>query len=310
MTAPLRIGMDIGGTKTEAVAIDASGGVVATTLLPTPPGIEPVLQTAEQAIADLAAQTDRAPGDFASVGVGIPGQVRLGTGEVLHAYNIGIERLDLAGQLSARTGLPVALDNDVNAAALGAAHLMGLGGTVAYLNLGTGIATGLVIDGQLQRGANGVTGEIGHLAIDPLNRQCPCGQRGCLETAASGAALRTFWPAGGEHPGRTLLPAVDAGDGDAADAFAYLVRGAASAVKLLVLLLDPDTVVIGGGLRLIGSRLFNAIEATLIGWADESQFLAELRIAERMSILPQGSPAAAVGAALAGAEQPARDVIA
>ncbi|UOR01004.1 ROK family protein [Leucobacter allii] len=308
MSDRLRIGMDIGGTKTEAVAIDAAGGVVATALLPTPPGVEPVLATAEQAIAELAAQTGRGVREFASVGVGIPGQVDRASGEVRLAYNIGIEHLALAARLGERTSLPVALDNDVNAAALGAAHLMGLDGTVSYLNIGTGLAEGLVIDGALQRGAHGITGEIGHFAIDPLGRQCLCGQLGCLETAASGAALRNFWPAGGEHPGRTLLPAVDAGDAEAQAAFEHLVRGSATAIRLLVLLLDPHTVVIGGGLRLLGDRFFDAIRGRLAEWGAQSPFIAELGIAERIRLLPEGSPAAAVGAALAGADRPGERV--
>ncbi|WP_075205286.1 ROK family protein [Leucobacter musarum] len=304
MNSTLRVGMDIGGTKTEAVAIDADGRVVASVRRSTAPGAEAVLATAQRAVDDLASAVGRPGSEFASIGVGIPGQINRDAGEVQLAYNLGIERLALARRLGDRVGVPVALDNDVNAAALGAAHLMGLDGTVVYVNLGTGLANGLVIDRVLQRGATGISGEIGHLPIDPLGRACPCGQFGCLETAASGSALRTYWPGGGEHPGRALLPAIDRGDAEAQAAFEHLVRGTATALRMLVLLLDPHTIVVGGGLRLLGNRFFDAVESTIAEWEASSPFIAELRIASRVRVLPEHSPAAAVGAALAAIGAP------
>ncbi|WP_449281080.1 ROK family protein [Leucobacter sp.] len=303
MSVPLHIGMDIGGSKTEAVALDDAGTVVASIRLPSEQGAEGVLRTAEQAVAELARRTDRRVDEFVSIGVGIPGQVDRDRGEVRNAYNLGIELLPLTARLGERTGLPVGIDNDVTAAAMGAAHLMGLSGTVAYLNLGTGLAAGYVVDGRPLRGAHGVAGEIGHLPVDPLARPCPCGQRGCLETVASGSALRSSWPAGGEHPGHTLLAAADAGDEEARAAFDHLVRGAAASVRVLVLTLDPGTVVIGGGLRLLGARLFDGLRDTLERWSAESPFLARLDLSRRVQVLPEDSSAAAVGAALAGAHE-------
>ncbi|WP_240740024.1 ROK family protein [Leucobacter triazinivorans] len=299
MSLPLHIGMDIGGSKTEAVALDDTGAIVASTRLPSAQGPAGVLRTAEQVVEDLARRTDRGVDEFVSVGVGIPGQVDRDRGEVRGAYNLGIDLLPLRERLRERTGLPVGIENDVTAAAVGAAHLMGLSGTVAYLNLGTGLAAGYVVDGRPLRGAHGVAGEIGHLPVDPLARPCPCGQLGCLETVASGSALRSSWPAGGAHPGHTLLAAVDSGDEEARAAFDHLVRGAAASVRLLVLALDPDTVVIGGGLRLLGPRLFDGLRATLDRWSTDSPFLARLELSPRVQVLPEDSSAAAVGAALA-----------
>ncbi|MCW2289672.1 ROK family protein [Leucobacter luti] len=300
MSEALRIGMDIGGSKTAAVALDLSGAVVASTQLLTERGPDGVLDTAEHAIRELARLTARSAREFASVGIGIPGQIDRELGVVRNAYNIDVARLALAELLSERTGLTVTLDNDVTAAAIGAAHLMGLSGTVAYLNLGTGLSAGFVVDGAPLRGSHGVAGEIGHLAVDRLERPCPCGQRGCLETVASGSALKTYWPAGGDHPGRILLSAIAAGDAEARTAFEYLVRGAANCVRLLVLALDPHTVVIGGGLRLLGDPLLDGIRTTLDEWSAASPFLTELQLGERVQVLPEDSSAAAVGAALAG----------
>ncbi len=294
----LSVGMDIGGTKTAAVVIDANGNPGAETLLPTAQGNEGVLQTAERAIAVLAEQTGCDPSVFASVGVGIPGQVDSERGEVRHAYNLGVKSLALAALLNERTGLDVSIENDVTAAAVGAAHLMQLGGSVAYVNLGTGLSAGLVIDGRPWRGANGLAGEVGHLAVDSRGRVCPCGQRGCLETVASGSALKTYWPAGGDHPGRVLASAVANGDEDAKLAFDLLIEGAASTVRALGVMIAPDTVVIGGGLRKIGAPLIEGICEKLVEWETESPFFSGFSLSQRLQVLPEGMPAATVGAAL------------
>lgn len=293
-----RLGLDIGGSKTAGIVLDEFGAEAATVQLPMQPGIEGVLDTADRVVAELLRVTDVSTGDLASIGVGVPGQVDRARGEVRHAYNIGVDFLPLAAALERRIGIPVSVENDVTAAAAGAAHLLRPMGTLAYLNLGTGLAAGYVSNGVPLRGTRGVAGEIGHLPVDPLRRPCPCGQYGCLETVASGSALQASWPAGGPHPGRALLAAVDAGDAQAREAFANLVRGSAECVRLLALALDPDIVVIGGGLRLLGDRLFGGIKRTLDDWASASPFIAELELSSRVVALPHGSNAAAVGAAM------------
>lgn len=293
---PAHIGMDIGGTSTDALVLDDRGRIEAEVRLDTLPGVEAVLDTVDRAIAILSERSGRGLSDFASLGIGIPGQVDHEHGIVRHAYNIGVDELALASAVQDRVRLPVSLDNDVTAAAIGAVHLMKLEGSVAYLNLGTGLAAGCVLDGQPMRGAHGITGEIGHLAIDSRNRPCPCGQHGCLETVASGSALRNFWRP--DADGRMLIAGMQAGDPAASEAFEALVTGAATAVRLLVLTLDPHTVVIGGGLRMLGAPLLDGIRTTLDAWAAESPFLASLNMSTRILILPPNSPAAAVGAAL------------
>ena len=299
MSSSPRIGMDIGGTKIEAVALDGSDRIEARITVPTVPGPAGVLRVTAELIDTLTAETGRELGEYAGVGIGIPGQVDRATGTVRNAYNMGLESLALGPELAARTGSRVVVDNDVRTASIGAAHLMGLRGTVAYLNLGTGLAAGILVDGAPVRGDDGFAGEIGHLPIDPGGRACPCGQTGCLETVASGSALRAHWAGAGEHPGRTLLPAVAAGDAEARRALELLIDGAASAVRVLGLTLNPEAIIIGGGLRLLGAPLFDGVGARLDAWAAESAFLAALKLRERLQILPAGSPAAAIGAAIA-----------
>lgn len=299
MSKTMRIGMDIGGTKIEAIALDEQGEITGHTRTATVPGEAGIIDTAAAIVAELAKQTDREPQDFASIGIGIPGQIDRTKGLVRNAYNIGITSMPLTSLLHDRVGIPVTVDNDVTAAAIGAAHLLGLDGTVAYLNLGTGLAAGFVIDGHPLRGDHDLAGEIGHLAIDPLGRSCPCGQSGCLETIASGSALKRFWPGAGDDPGQNLLPAVEAGDSEAIAAFEHLVRGTAGCVRLLGLTLDPGAIVVGGGLRHLGDPLFDAVALQLDAWSERSPFLAQMNLSAKVQRLEAGSPAAAAGAALA-----------
>ncbi|GHF20010.1 ROK family protein [Pseudolysinimonas yzui] len=297
----LRIGIDIGGTKTEAVALAADGTVVAEHRLATGFGAAAVLDTAENAVRALAAALGSTPEEFTTVGVGIPGAVDRATGRVAHAVNLGLEDLDLGGDLAARLGRPVRVENDVNAAALGAWQALGGGDSdsMAYLNLGTGLAAGLVLGGRLWRGSRGVAGEIGHIPVDPAGPVCPCGQRGCLELAASGSGLARSW-AGGDSV-RELFTTAATGDADAVAVRDRLVEHVAAAVRLLVLTVDPDRVVIGGGLSSLGDELLGAVRAVLETWAAESGLLAMLDLASRVEVLPRDFPAAAVGAALVGA---------
>lgn len=298
MNAAARIGLDIGGTKVEAVALGAAGDIEAHVRTETVPGAEGVLSVAERSIRELIATTGRSMQDFAPVGIGVPGQVDRAAGTVQNAFNLGVRApLDLAPRLARRLAHPVVIDNDVTAAAVGATRALGLTGTVAYLNLGTGLAAGIVVGGKPLRGVHGFAGEVGHLPIDPLGRVCPCGQRGCLETVASGAALKAHWNTPGDRSGVSLLAAVDAGSPDAREALSHLVRGAASAIRVLSVAVDPDAIVIGGGLRLLGEPLLRPIGEQLDAWAAESHFLSRLEMSARVRTLPEHDPAAAIGAA-------------
>jgi glucokinase len=297
----VRVGLDIGGTKIDAVVVDGSGAPVHRLRLPTGFGPDAVLANAATAVTSLADRVGVAVGAFESVGVGIPGLVDGTTGRVRHAVNIGFDDVAVGSTLSARLGVPVRVENDVNAAALGAYLAMSLSGSVGYLNLGTGLAAGLVVDGELWRGSRGVSGEIGHVPVDPGGELCPCGQRGCLETVAAGAAVSRHWPTEGAYPAVALFAAADAGDPEAVRVRADLAAGVAAAVRLLVLTTDVDSVVIGGGLSNLGRPLLDDVAGVLDRWAAGSPFLASLELSSRIELLPPGFPVAAVGAATVGA---------
>jgi glucokinase len=296
----VRLGVDIGGTKTDAVAIDDEGTMTQRIRLTTGFGSQAVVETAVSAITRIAELSGLDATVFESIGIGIPGMVDSDSGHVRHAVNLGFDGLGLGVELAARLGVGVRIENDVKAAAVGAYHLLGLKSSMAYLNLGTGLAAGLVINGELWRGSRGTAGEIGHIPVDPLGELCPCGQRGCLETVASGSGINRQWQSDDPYPVRALFEAAANGDPRAIDIKAKLAHGVASAVRVLVLTADVESVVIGGGLSHLGDLLLGDVNDVLASWARTSTFVASLELPSRVQLVPDGFPAAAVGAALVG----------
>jgi len=303
----MKVGLDVGGTKTDAVAVDDAGAIVGRLRLPTGWGPDAVGQTVVDAVRALGAEAGVDLTAVRSVGVGIPGQIEPGTGRVVHAVNLGVESLDLAAVVAPQLGVPVQVENDVKAAALGAHALHTRSGapapgSMAYLNLGTGIAAGIVSDGVLWRGARGTAGEVGHISVDPNGPLCRCGQRGCIESFAGGGAVAERWGRRSALPVRDVFDAAEAGDAEAQELRTGLARGVAAAIRVLVLTADVDIVVLGGGVTALGDRLMADVSAELAASAEASPFMRSLRLQERVELLPPGSPAAALGAAIVGAQ--------
>lgn len=323
------VGLDIGGTKILGALLDPDGEVVATVRRSTVHGAEGLVAGAAQAVRDVAAAGGVELAALAGVGLGIPGIVDHRSGTVKHAVNLGVhdDELPLAELLSAQVGgVPVVVENDLNVAAVGAAHVLeravdpaegsgaagvanvsDVGGEpaehedLAFLALGTGLASGLVLDGELRRGASGAAGEIGHIPVDPLGPECPCGQRGCLERFASGKALEAAWPARHGKPAPVeLFEAARAGDQEALVVRDRFADAVASAVRLLVLTTDVRHVVLGGGVAQLGEELLDVVQDALREQAKVSPFLGSLRLAERVRLAPTHVPVAAVGAAVLG----------
>ena len=297
----LRIGLDVGGTKVLGVLLE--GDRVRHTLrLPTRHGIEGVVETASKAVGDLCAAHGVEPPALAGVGLCLPGIVDPRTGTVAHAVNLGIDgpEVPVGPLLSARLGgVLVAVENDLNAAALGAADVLELA-DMAFLALGTGVAAGLVLDGRLRRGQVGAAGEIGHLPYLPGGADCACGQRGCLELYASGSALDAAWAATGAGTSTgELFVAVATGDPVAAAVLDEFADAVAAAVRILVLSCDVQHVVLGGGVAQAAEPLRAAVVAALERQTAGSPFLRSLAIPGRVTIVPPGVPVGPIGAALA-----------
>jgi predicted NBD/HSP70 family sugar kinase len=197
----LFLGVDIGGSSVEAVASDADHRVVAHAISPTDVASgDGILASASAAIREALRSVDGASDDVAGIGIGVPGQVDADTGVVRLAMNLNIDGDGLAvgAAIVDAFGLPVAVENDVRAAAVGAYEVHRTDTedlrTLVYLGIGTGISAGVVVDGRLHRGRDGLAGEIGHVVVAPDGPACRCGLRGCLEAVAAGPAIRRLWP--------------------------------------------------------------------------------------------------------------------
>jgi glucokinase len=298
----VRIGVDVGGTKTEAVVVADDGAVLERVRLSTGFGAEAVIESTVAAVTALAQAHGFGIDDIATMGVGIPGAVDSATGRVSHALNLGLEQLELGRELGDRLGTLVRVENDVNAAALGAFHLLEQpdSASMAYLNLGTGLAAGLVLRGELWRGARGGAGEIGHILIDPSGPLDLDGQAGALEAMASGSGIARQWARGADNAVSAVLDAADAGDPEAQQIRRRLFEGVASSVRILVLTVDVDLVVVGGGISSLGARVLDGVEAIFADWSAHSTFIESLALADRVRLLPSHAPVAALGAAYLG----------
>jgi predicted NBD/HSP70 family sugar kinase len=301
------VGLDVGGSKVLGVLVGPDGQMVTSVRLPSRHGDQGIAGTAVEATRHLAEEGGVELASLAGVGIGLPGIVDSLRGSVSHAVNLGIgDGVPLAALVSEGVGsLPVHLENDLNCAALGAAHLAGReDGDLAFLALGTGLAAGLLLDGTLRRGSHRAAGEIGHLVYIPDGRPCPCGQRGCLERYASGSALAAQWPVDDDVPAPlALFDSADAGDARAVAVRDEFVRAVAAAVRVLVLTCDVGRVVLGGGVSELQERLAGPVRTRLEREAAESEFLASIGLARRVVLAPAGVPVGAVGAALLGSRE-------
>ncbi|MCA0296782.1 MAG: ROK family protein [Actinobacteria bacterium] len=292
------LGIDIGGTKTHAILLSASGQVLAQRVRPTEVGTDGVIAAALAAADDCLGSTGLVRSDLACVGVGIPGQVDHRTGEVRTAVNLGIERLDLGARLSSEFGVPVSVDNDVKAAALGAAAHLGIG-DLSYLNVGTGVAAATLAEGRLVRGPGNLAGEIGHIPVAPGGVRCVCGQLGCLEAVVGGGRIAArLAPLAPAVTLPTLVAAAAAGDPDAVAEAGVISAGIATAVQLLVLTQGSALVVLGGGVIHTCVGLVDLVRRELAARANGSDFLASVDLAGRVAELPSDYPVAAIGAAM------------
>jgi glucokinase len=304
----LTAGVDIGGTKLLAVAATEKGEIVAERRQPTADGPEAVLAAITAVVADLLSDQP----DIAAVGVGLPGLVDL-AGVVHYAPNLpGFVGVAAQARLAAVCPVPVVVDNDANVAAL-AEVLHGAGRDrreVLMVTLGTGIGGGLIINGAVNRGGFGFAAEIGHFTVDRDGPLCACGERGHWEALASGTALgrrAREWAARGDAPdvlaraggivaavtGHGVGESARAGEADGLALLAEHARDVALGLGGLVNILDPELVVIGGGLVHLGEALLAPIRAALPAHVEA----ATLRPMPPVVAAALGEQAGAVGAA-------------
>ncbi|PJM72439.1 NagC family transcriptional regulator [Bifidobacterium primatium] len=309
----LHIGVDVGGTKIEGVLIGLDGHgipqVIDDVRIPARRGERRVMEDVLSVIRMLCDRvSERNDGSsVSSVGIGTPGRVDSAAGVVEHIANLDVSRLEFAKEIGAATGLAVYVENDVNTAALGAHAVMGGDherneDVVAFLNLGTGVAAGILRNGVLDHGSSGVVGEIGHIPVEPHCWKCACGQYGCLETACGGAAIMRQWPEANPPLPDIIAKAYDETSPRHTAAVRTLntiVRAIASAIDILAVTVDPRIIILGGGTVKTGKPLLDEIRAELRRRESGSAFIDSLHLPERVVLVPDGKPIGAIGAACA-----------
>jgi glucokinase len=309
-------GVDLGGTKILGVAVDPARPteVLAEARVLTPRGADSQVEAMAAVVERLQAEV----GTLDAVGVGAAGLVDR-SGVLRHGPNLpGVQDLDVAVALGGRLGLPVVVDNDATCATWAEARIGAAVGAqhAVLVTLGTGIGGGIVADGSLLRGAYGFAGEPGHMCVDPQGPRCPCGRRGCWERFASGSGLARLALdaafaeripgvvalAGGDPQdvrGEHVTRAAATGDPGALGVMADFGWWVALGVAALVNVLDPEVVVIGGGLVAAGDLLLEPIRAAYLDLvlAPDHRPLVDIRPAAL------GERAGAVGGALLAADR-------
>ncbi len=253
------IGIDLGGTNFR-LAVVTPEGVIGDRMhcsVESSRGKEAVLKDLVSSIQRLAKKQKPTGGKLVAVGLGVPGLIRPKEGIVTESPNLpGWIDFDIRTPIEAALGVPLAIENDANCFALGefwqgaaqkAKH-------VCALTLGTGVGGGIVLNGELWRGADGMAGEVGHMIIEADGRQCKCGSRGCLEQYASGTAIRQFavearWDRKG-HPGditaQDVYEAAQQGDKVALGIFRKMGHFLGIGLTTLINLLNVEMIVLGG----------------------------------------------------------------
>jgi glucokinase len=275
----LTIGIDVGGTKVAGGVVDEHGEVLASTRRGTP-AADPA--GTRDTIVDVAAELAQQYPAAVAIGIGAAAWIDAAGSTVLFAPNLAWRDEPLHDYVAKAVGLPTVLENDANVAAwaefrFGAARHAD--DSMLMITVGTGIGGGIVLNGALWRGANGIAGELGHVQSVPNGHPCGCGRLGCLEQYASGKALVRFAQAiAGQHPdraallldmaggdpsaitGRQVTDAAHRGDGAARDAFAAIGYWLGVAMADLAQVFDPQMLVIGGGVIEAGDLLMGPTE--------------------------------------------------
>jgi glucokinase len=306
----LTIGVDVGGTKIAAGVVDQAGKIISRNRRDTPSDDPAAIVATIIEVAQDLMQTHQPD----AIGVGSAGFVDSERSTVLFAPNLAWRDVAVRDQVSVATGVPVVVENDANAAAWGEFRF-GAAADVDHMvcvTIGTGVGGGLVLGGELYRGAHGVGGELGHMRLVPGGHLCGCGNYGCLEQYASGRALvreavavaasrptaaaRLLEMAGGDADaitGPMVTSAAAEGDPTARELLAEVGRWLGEALGSLTSLLDPEVFVIGGGVSEAGDLLLapvaDALRVNVTGRGHRPE--PELRIATL------GNDAGIVGAA-------------
>lgn len=310
------IGIDLGGTHIASGVVDEHGKVIAKAETPTL-----AKRPYEEVIDDMAACTLEAVkkagismDEIHSVGIGIPGIADNETGNVIFCTNLGWTDVPLRARLEASLQKPIYIDNDATVAGF-AESVAGISAgcsSSVFLTLGTGVGGGIVLNGKPWTGAHGVASELGHLTLVIDGVQCTCGKRGCVERYCSATALiRLAREACEKHPeslmwaeanqnldnldGRLIISCAKKGDEIAAGVFDEYIKYLALTINSIISFIDPEVIVLGGGISHAGTILLDALRAKL------PQYLMYKPLPyARIELATLGNEAGVIGAAMLG----------
>jgi len=308
------LGIDLGGINVAAAVVDETGKILSRGKVSTPrTGAEAVAA----AMADAARRAVEAGGfdmgGIASVGVGSPGTIDPEAGVVEYWSNLDFHHVPLAAMMEQRLGLPVYLENDANAAALGE-YAAGAGKgsrSMVAITLGTGVGGGAVLDGKLYTGFNYAGLEVGHFVIEHNGRLCTCGRRGCFETYASATAIikrarermvdnrdSLLWKLAGGEPdqveARTVFDAAAQGDLLARELVEEYESYLACGITSLINVFQPEVFCVGGGVAGAGETLMGPVRAVV----DREDYARDSARRTRLVLARLGNDAGIIGAAL------------
>ena len=279
----MRIGVDIGGTKLEAAAIDGEGTLHLRRRVTTP---RKDYDATIEAIAELVNTIEAELGHRCSLGFGIPGTISQATGLVKNAYNSPFNGRDLHHDLAERFGRPIRLMNDANCFSISETKGGAAAGAEIVFGaiLGTGCGSGIVAHGQLLVGPNSICGEWGHNSIpwpeadEWPGLKCDCGKRGCIETFISGTGLsrQHAIDTGEELQAQEIVARAEAGQVASNYSLERYESRLARALASIINILDPNVIVLGGGMSNV-SRLFENVPKLWSDWVFSDTFTTELR---------------------------------
>ncbi|MEX2253620.1 MAG: ROK family protein [Thermoleophilaceae bacterium] len=314
---PKVVGVDVGGTKVAVAPVEgaeAFAPVERPTDLTSPVALLAGIEACVREVVQRSGMPD-------AIGVGVPSQIDYASGRVLSSVNIPLEGVALREELGRRFGVPVYVDNDANCAALAEAQLVDNAPAheLVMLTLGTGVGGGVVIDGQIFRGATGLGAELGHVVVESNGPHCPgaCPNRGCLEALCSGTALeRDATETGRDRPetvlgaafaskqrvtGHEAVTAAEGGDPEAKELLDRLGRYLGIGIAGLINTFEPEHIVIGGGLSRAAHLFLDTARA-------EAHRRALPVLAERVEIglARGGANAGVIGAGVLALQESAR----
>ena len=308
----IHVGFDIGGTNIKAGLVNDQGQIQVKRNVPFPrESVQACVDTLDNLIKDMLNELNLTVKDIVDIGIAVPGSIDPSWSVVVNAYNLGFHDVPLKALVSERyPGIPVALANDANAAALAELYGGAFDGkkTAILLTLGTGVGGGIILNGKMFNGGRGNGVEIGHMTLVHNGPQCTCGNKGCFETVCAATTLvkagkKAFEedPKGGiaQRAGgnidrvnaKTVVDCAKNGDPVAVKIFEEYIDHLAQGIASLADILDPEVVALGGGVSLAGDFLYEPLRKLV---KEKNFFKAEYDIVPAV----MGNDAGTIGAAM------------